>query len=192
VKHWIALSTFAGGLALWAFGACGGMVASDYLDDAGVYHLGGDGGVFAPGSACVGWDASHVADPSPACNPADAGGPVCQQWEAEWSPPGFPFNESECLSNTDGGGECFKEGTGTTPSCDKFGLSAAGNEFCTAWLQQFLVKGTALSICYQFESTFRCSIGSNAQQMEVCGEETGLVATVGSDGGVVCSPPCAP
>ncbi|HEY2365663.1 MAG TPA: hypothetical protein VGH87_04720, partial [Polyangiaceae bacterium] len=142
------------------FADCGGLIYG-YLDDAGVYHAGDGAVLFVPGSACVGFDAAHVADPSPLCGldaDTDEAG-VCATWPS--IPPRFPFlDTSACTSDVEACDRtpCADAGIdGGTFHCiggyDSAKIVACpsadtiGDTFCTAYAQQFVVVGQAVGVC---------------------------------------------
>ncbi len=160
MRRLIAILVAASASALLSFADCGGRIYG-YVDDAGVYHAGDGAVLFVPGSACVGFDASHVADPSPLCGiDADTDeAAVCASWPSE--PPGFPFlDTSICTADIDSCDRtpCVDAGadSGTfhclggydptkivaCPSRD-----AVGDTFCTAYAQQFVITGQAVGVC---------------------------------------------
>jgi hypothetical protein len=180
--------------------SCGGQIIG-YLDDAGVYHASDGAVLFSPGAACAGWDASHVADPAPACDggpdddSGDGGDPICTLWALGFSPPGFPINESYCGQTNDAGRLCVKSGEPFAVAEQCPAQSAAGNAFCSAWAQQFVVKGTATSFCDAVQGPnqtwlFGCTTTAYGAYKGFC--PVGTLAVVGDDGGASCSLPCQP
>jgi hypothetical protein len=144
----IVLVMVMGGV--WASN-CGGEILG-YVDEAGVYHAPDGAVLFVPGSACVGFDASHVADPPPWCDNSpdaardDGGDPVqCEGYPSV--PPGFPYPVSGCGQEAaDGAAHCiaqFRDALDQRcPSQD-----SQGDAYCQAWAQQFVVAGHAVATC---------------------------------------------
>jgi hypothetical protein len=202
VRAWLsAIAAAMAVIAVW-LSSCGGALLP-YLDDAGVYHAADGAVLFVPGSACVGFDASHVADPPPACDVSpdaaldDAGAPIsCEAWPSV--PSGFPVNISGCAPDTtDAGGHCIAEGDkplfAQCPSID-----ALGDTYCQAWAQQFVVVGQAVAKCLYnnpglFGSELICDFEGTAT-LDECVQSTMLIT--GTDAaanpvtGVVCRFPC--
>jgi hypothetical protein len=195
-----------GGTAGWA-SHCGGETLP-FLDDAGVYHAADGAVVFVPGSACAGFDASHIADPAPACDISpDAAlddqntSIACEGWPSV--PPGFPIDVSGCVPDFSNGppdaGHCVSEGDqalfARCPSID-----AVGDMYCQAWAQQFVVTGKAVATCgYGNTAVFGLQLVCNyagPQTVQQCigtmMDVTGTDAAPDPVTGVVCRRPCEP
>ncbi len=195
-RSWIVLTAVGVplGATLVVFG-CGGGVAKEfgYLDDAGVYHAEDGSVLFVPGSACVGFDGSTVpvacTDTTPAGEFSD---PACLAWVAQLTPPGYPVWTTLCQPdgpNPDASAHCqlYTLPDFTTPTfvrCPE--VSAAGTQFCSAWLQQFVSQGHTWSACEELDialqppaqniltcgvggpPTARCPDGTSCTQNTIC------------------------
>ena len=179
---------------------CGGQTLP-YVDDAGVYHAADGAVVFAPGTACVGWDASHLNDPPPSCA-TDSGfsfSAACPPWSAGLTPPGYPGGVALCeydQGSVDGSAHCasFIDDAGDFPTCPS--PDTEGNQFCVAWAQQFVVNGKAFSGCVQgLSGDLRCVLGG---YLDTGGKFTGECTTnateiyVATEAGNVCERACEP
>jgi hypothetical protein len=194
------------------FADCGGLIYG-YLDDSGVYHAGDGAVLFVPGSACVGFDAAHVADPSPLCG-LDAGtdeAGVCSTWPS--IPPAFPFlDTSACTADVEACDRtpCADAGTDSgTFHCigayDSTRLIACpsadtiGDTFCTAYAQQFVVNGHAVARCNldavgtelvcTWQTTTSGAVVCRFNRMAVLGTDA---AVVDDASGIACRYPCEP
>jgi len=180
-----------------------------YFDDAGVYHAPDGAVLFVPGSACVGFDASHVSDPPPACDVSpdaalnDRGVPIaCSPWPSV--PTGFPINFSACIpdfsSGPPDGGHCMtEEDTSLVERCPS--ADAVGDAYCQAWAQQFVVTGKAVATCDFGESqvfgsdNLICFFSATEQLIECTGTKMVVEGTDAAPDpvtGVVCRYPCEP
>lgn len=181
-----------------AFVDCGG-AALPYVDDAGVYREADGAVIFTPGSACVGWDASHVHDPPPSCtkNPD----PVCEAWITARTPPGSPINDTLCfITQLAEPGVCsatWELGSMTVlPNCPS--ADPVGDEFCLAWASQFFVHNEHARIrCILVNDAagLHCwpgAPGTDQNDYPCFGEDSpGMFVDFG-EGGAGCELPCSP
>jgi hypothetical protein len=174
---------------------CG--VSRAYVDDAGDYHAPDGAVVFTPGSACVGWDASHLDDPAPLCDDAGA----CEAYIANRSPPGSPVIDKSCES-TNGYPpyQCavnwdFGNSNSEIPSCS--GLTKDADDYCAAWLSQFFVHGERPQVQCAGDDVgngpYSCFPGARGgvPWNVPCGIGISLQVEF-IDGGVGCEAPCTP
>jgi hypothetical protein len=142
---------------LTAAATCGGQIAlgvEGTLDDAGEFHLPDGAILFAPGSACVGYDAGGWTTPpcTTQCVLDEAGtNAQCLAWAASLGPAELTtFGVCRQNGEDDAGipiCECGAFG-GLGPPCDYENYDA-GNAFCSAWAQQFVTGGTAVARCHK-------------------------------------------
>jgi hypothetical protein len=207
----LALATAASAaLIVLAIEACGGHLIVGY-DDAGHYHT-ADGAVLVSGSMCVGFDASaYINNPKRLCDPSK-GKTECTAW---YIPPSLPSGVivSYCkagIAQVDDAGNPVLDDSGTkqlvdydSGICDPptYGappdgfwvaacappLSDSGDEFCSAFFNQYITNGTVLASC---SGSGGC-LPDFRNGVERCGG--GLVLTVQlADGGIACLDPCQP
>jgi len=143
--------------------SCGGRttdpsVPNGYVDDAGAFHSTDGAIIFAPGSACVGFDAASwtsSVDPSTEWGITAMNIPCDADQDCAIFPPGYPYGSTKCSA-----GLCTSS-TGTPPPCN---VGVDGDEYCTALYQQFVRATGAKAIascvpCKQWALNIGCISG---------------------------------
>ncbi len=182
----IALAS-AGAIAIVVF-ACGGRIASGppgTLDDAGVFHSPDGQILFAPGSACVGYDAAHfieVSAAAPTCEEATGTeSPTCEAWAGD---AGLSFGYlpyAECRWGRCSLAESSLAINGNEPAVACV-WGAEGDAYCQAFYRQFALHGIVGGGCTKIP--FANDRGQNG----VCNPDGCGVAepvSITSDGAIV-------
>jgi hypothetical protein len=206
----ILISVVAAGV-VWL--ACGGLIngpPSGYLDDAGIFHDPDGGVIFAPGSACSGYDAaSFVYLPSVKCTNDDQ----CRAALASIEPPKYPLVNASCTN----GGTCGAHWVPTqnlSPPADGTIFCNAGldgDAYCAAYFGQFVLGGGQVQSsclhqcdilspengppsCKPGTDYFACGLNTPDNHTCFCGDgpiSNYELCVVRVDGGAAeCEPPC--
>jgi hypothetical protein len=177
----------AGAIAAIAF-ACGGRIASGppgTLDDAGVFRSPDGQVLFAPGSACITYDAAHyieVSSAAPTCEEATGTeSPSCEAWAGD---AGLSFGYlpyAECRF-----GRCSLAESALAIHPNEPAVACVwgpdGNAYCQAFYRQFALHGVVGGACNKILSS------NDRGQNGVCTPDgCGMVdhvASVADDGGI--------
>ncbi len=187
MKRVIAALAVASAIATGTILACGGKIASGppgTLDDAGVFHEPDGHVLFAPGSACVGYDAAlyiEVSSAAPSCNEPTGPSATCEAWVAQ---AGLSFGYmpyAECRKGRCSLAESYLAINPSEPAVACV-WGPEGDAYCQAFYQQFVINGTASGGCTKINGV------NDRGQNGVCNPNgCGMVdhvASVSTDGSV--------